>query len=142
MNKPVPVFCTTCRERSPLAGLGICAPCVEYDRLLSESLAACPETLSYDEFARFMRKLSIHAHATRPPKALHVSSAQMEEALTVVILEALPLRYVSVLKSSLEEVRETGMLLRYTFKTRLPREELYRTVEKLGLWSSGDDTPA
>lgn len=130
-----PVLCLRCRERSSLAGLDVCEPCVEYDRLLSESLTACPETLSYDGFVRFMKKLSVHAHATRPPAALHVSLAWMEESLTAAVLKALPLYYVSVLENLPKDVKETGVRLHYTFKARLPRETLYRTIEKLRLWS-------
>jgi hypothetical protein len=139
MNKPVPVLCMKCRERSPLIGLDVCAPCIEYDRLLGESLTACPEILSYDEFVRFMKKLSVHAHATRPPGARQVSLEQMEESLTAAVLKALPLYFISVLENSPKDVKETGIRLHYTFKTKLPREILYQTVEKLKLWKPDED---
>lgn len=130
--------CSRCLERSTLAGLSICGPCAEYERLLSESLTACPETLSYDEFVRFMKKLSVHAHATRPPEALQLPLEQMEVGLTRAVLRALPMYYVSVLENSSKDIGETGILPHYTFKARLPRETLYQTVEKLGLWKPSE----
>jgi len=81
-----------------------------------------------------MHKFAVHAHASRTRDARHVSLDQMEESLTGVVLKALPMYYVSVLDYDQPRRKTSGFCGSYTFKAAMPREVLYRTLEKVELW--------
>lgn len=138
MGDPETVYCERCLERSSLAGSSLCASCVEYERLLAEELTACPVKLTSDDFQRFMRKVAVHAHATRPPDALGVTLLQMELSLTEVVLQNIPNYYVSVFEYDPEDQLEQRVKGSYTFKAAIPQDVLYRAMEKTQIWRRYD----
>lgn len=118
--------CPECaRQGSP------CIRCRKDAALLQEEVTKCPLFLDRADFERFMRKVSLHAYAGRPPQAAHITFEKMEARLLQEVIEALPLHYVSVLQDG-------SRWYRYTFKAKLPQDVLYRVVEKLGIWTVQD----
>ncbi len=138
MEVPTPprnVFCPKCNRRTVRQGGTLCARCFEDRTLLREDVTACPPFLEAKDFDRFMRKLAVHAHAPRPPAAKKVTLDQMELSLTEAVVDALPLFYISTMAYSDAKQKTTGVKGSYTIKAKIPQDVLYRTIEKLGLWT-------
>ena len=98
----------------------------------------CPLLLSQEDFEQFAHKLAVHAYNERPKTAKQVTLPHMELHLKEAILEALPRFYVSMLKYNKAQQQTAKATGSYTFKAKLPQEVLYKTIEKLGLWSPYD----
>lgn len=133
------MVCDRCKSIPPESGKAFCNLCSLEDAFLKEDVTACPPLLGLEDFARFMHKLAVHAHTSRMDKAKGVSLTQMEESLTDAVLKALPLYYVSTLEYDENRRRSTGWRGSYTFKAALPKAVLYKTVEKLKLWTPKED---
>ena len=139
MGKPQnsKLICSACKNFAAQQGR-LCVRCHEDGELKKENVTSCPELLGVDDFDRFMRKLAIHAHARRAADAEAITLDQMELGLRDAVLQALPLYYISIYEYSPERQRQTGVGASFTLKTRIPQSVLYRTVEKLELWTPKD----
>ncbi len=134
MSGPTPLFCTQCKQNRQTAGSELCADCVEYQQLLKEDILTCPLFLKELDFQAFMHRFAVHAHAQRTPEAGNVTLLQMELRLTEVVLRAIPPYYVSLLEYDRYEQQQVGGAKGgYTFKTALPQDLLFKTLEKKAL---------
>lgn len=144
MEVPTPprnFFCPKCRRRSSAQGGTLCPRCLDDRELLNEDVTTCPPFLDGEDFERFMRKLAVHAHVRRPSAARAVTLDQMEMSLTDAVVDALPLYYISTLEYTRAKQKSTGSKGSYTLKAKIPQNVLYRTVEKLGLWTKQEPEP-
>lgn len=131
-------ICLRCEVNFARPKKPLCGPCIMDNKLLKEDLVECPEFLESDELCRFIRKLAAHACAGRGEDGETVTRSNMEASLMDVILRALPLHYVSTVKASPEEIKESGVDTWHTIKAPIPRAVLYAAIEKLGLWTVQD----
>lgn len=114
----------------------LCGSCMADNKLLKESLVECPEFLEGDEMKQFIRKLAAHACASRTEDGNTITRTHMEGSLMDVILRALPLHYVSTVKVDPGEAQHPDTNVLHTIKAPIPREVLYRVIEKLGIWTT------
>lgn len=128
--------CLWCPTILPIESEALCQKCAEKEAMLKEGLTTVPEKLSKEDLDRFFWKLSVYAikgmklHKGRPLWTLD----HVRNSLSIPILEALPLNYISLMKIPEDDEH----LVVFTVKAKIPKTLLFKTVEKLKIWEPID----
>lgn len=114
----------------------LCLDCTAKEAMLKEGLTTAPEHLDRPEFDRFLWKLAVYAIKTmeHPEGGTRWTIGHLRDSLTLAVVDALPLDYVSVVKKFLKE-GEPAKEVTFTLKKSIPKMLLFRTIEKLGIWN-------
>ena len=114
----------------------LCPSCREKEAMLKEGLTRGPALFTQEELERFFWKLAVYAikgmklHNGRPLWTLD----HVRNSLSIPILEALPLNYISLMKIPEDDEH----LVVFTVKAKIPKTLLFKTVEKLKIWEPID----
>jgi hypothetical protein len=112
----------------------LCLDCTHKESMLKEGLTTAPDFLKREDFERFLWKLSVYAMKAMDPKQ-RWTLEHVRNSLALPIVEALPLKYMSVIKDEPREPGEPAREVVYTIKAPIPKTLLYKTVERLGIWN-------
>lgn len=129
-------ICLWCPAKLSTGSQSLCPACSDKEAMLKEGLTRAPALFTQEELDRFFWKLAVYAikgmkaHKGRPLWSLD----HVRNSLAIPILEALPLNYISIMKYPEDAER----LVSFTVKTRIPRDLLFKTVEKLKIWEPID----
>lgn len=116
----------------------LCEDCRKKEALLEEGLTECPDALQKEDFERFLWKIAVYSRRALGPKAhRRWTLSHLKQSLELAIIEALPPYYVSMVTKRRGDA--AGAVVTYTLKAAIPKEVLYRTAEKLGIWNPVDE---
>jgi hypothetical protein len=132
-------ICRWCFSELPEDSESLCPSCAEKETLLKEGLATGPEEFGKEDFDRFLWKLAAYAIKVmeHPEGGTPWTIGHMRDSLMLAVLQALPMDHVSM-SFKFSPDRKPGdppKDVAYTIKKPIPRILLFKTVERLGIWS-------
>ena len=132
-------LCRWCFSELPEDAESLCPDCADKEALLKEGLTAAPQEFGRDDFDRFLWKLAVYAIKVmeHPEGGTRWTLEHMRDSLMLAVLQALPMDHVSV-SFKWPADRKPGdppKDVTYTIKKPIPKILLFKTVERLGIWT-------
>lgn len=137
-------LCRWCRNPLIKEAESLCLECVLKEAMLKEGLTQTPDLVDGESLERFFWKLAVYAMKGMEPKMDageidRFTIGHVRNSLVYPIVTALPLFYISMIDEPKSNPNELLKDVIYTIKASIPREVLFKVVEKLDIWHPVDD---